>query len=137
MGALKIEFGFLFYKMLSLLGLRRWLSKDMYGLIIKMLSKHDLVFIYLAHGCKLKLTIDTMNYAAKCGYINQMRYLHENGCKWDSDTPMYAAWNGHLDCLKYAHENGCEWDSRTPMRAARNGHLDCLKYARDEGCPEN
>jgi uncharacterized membrane protein YjdF len=120
-----------------LLGLRQWLSKDTYGLIIKMLSKHDLVFVYLAHGCKIKLTIDTMNYAAECGYINQMIYLHEKDCEWDLYTPSYAAQNGHLECLRYAHEKGCDWDSSTPMYAAKNGHLECLKYAYTEGCKWN
>jgi hypothetical protein len=42
---------------------------------------------------------------------------------------------GYLDCLKYAHENGCPWNEYTCMRAAKGGHLHCLIYLYENGCP--
>ena len=75
-----------------------------------------------------------INECANKGYLNLMKYLHENGCSWDLLTCSYAASRGHLDCLKYAHENGCSWDSTTCSSAALYGHLDCLKYLHENGC---
>ena len=81
-----------------------------------------------------------MNESAKKGYLNLMKYLHGNGCSWDSITCRTAAMYGHLDCLKYAHENGCSWDKYTCYFGAGNGssskpnHLDCSKYAYKNGC---
>ena len=45
--------------------------------------------------------------AAKLGYLNCLKYLHETGCEWNEWSCARAAENGHLDCLKYAHQNGC------------------------------
>ncbi len=49
---------------------------------------------------------------------------------------MNAAWGGYLQCLKYAHENGCPWDSRTTTVAKNNVVKVCLEYALANGCPE-
>ena len=52
------------------------------------------------------------------------------------DTCYCAALNGHLPALKYLHENGCPWDSdNTCFYAAHNKHWDCLQYAVDNKCP--
>lgn len=56
---------------------------------------------------------------------------------WDTFTCEFAAYNGYLDCLKYAHENGCSWDERTCSSAAKDGHSDCLKYEHLNSCPWN
>jgi hypothetical protein len=44
--------------------------------------------------------------------------------------------NGHLPALKYLHENGCPWNSHTCFNAAACKHWDCLQYAVDNKCPE-
>src|SRR5438105_4179141 len=59
---------------------------------------------------------NTCATAALYGQLDCLKYLHENGCPWDSFTCYHAAGNGHLDCLKYAHENGCPWDEGTCMK---------------------
>jgi len=74
-------------------------------------------------------------YAALKGHLECLKYLHEQGCKWDEWTCIYAGYNGHLACLQYAHENGCEWDILTCVYAASNDHLKCLKYAYENKCP--
>ena len=30
-------------------------------------------------------------------------------CLWDENICEIAAAYGYLECLKYAHENGCSW----------------------------
>jgi hypothetical protein len=75
--------------------------------------------------------------AAEKGHLECLKYVHENGCQWNSNTCAYAARNNHLECLKYLHENGCKWNTYTHNQAAYNGHLDCLKYAHENGCPWN
>lgn len=49
-------------------------------------------------------------YFASHGFLNLMKYAHENGCDWGNENACNeSAAGGHLECLKYAHENGCEW----------------------------
>ncbi len=70
--------------------------------------------------------------AAEGGHLECLKYMHENGCKWDNWSVMSstrAARNGHLKCLQYMHENGCYMDSRTCSVAAYYGHLDILEWA--------
>jgi hypothetical protein len=49
----------------------------------------------------------------------------------------YAAINGYLECLKYAHENGCEWTQQTCKYAYETGSYNCVKYMLDNGCNVN
>ncbi len=39
-----------------------------------------------------------------------------------------AARKGHLSILKYLHANGCPWDSDTCLQAALSGHLQVLNW---------
>jgi hypothetical protein len=72
--------------------------------------------------------------SSKKGFLNLLKYAHENSCLWNKETCSFAAKYGYLECLKYAHENGCPWDDNTCYSAASNGHLECLKYAHENGC---
>lgn len=74
-------------------------------------------------------------YAASKGHLHVLKYLHLNGCEWNVWTPGYAACNGHLECLQYAHVNYCDWDSYTLIAAIKNGHDKCLEYALTNNCP--
>ena len=94
--------------------------------MIEHVLKHTDVDLEKTTYCKL---------AAKHGRLEDLMYLHDEGCKWDEGTCADAAKNGHLDCLEYAHKNRCLWDEDTCDYAARNGHLDCLEYAIENGCP--
>ena len=57
--------------------------------------------------------------------------LTRTGASGGARTTYSVARNGYLECLRYAHENGCEFDFDTIFVAAQNGHLECLQYARD------
>lgn len=86
----------------------------------------------IVNTSNLKYT-DVCAMAAKYGYLDCLRYLHENGCEWNADTCTESASRGHLDCLKYARENGCKIDSSACRRAAHGGHFECFKYAHEQG----
>jgi len=88
-----------------------------------------------AHENGYPWTEKTCYIASRDGYLSCLKYAHENGCPWDVKTCYLASLNGHLDCLKYAHENGCPWNKITCEYAVIDGHLDCLKYAHENGCP--
>jgi hypothetical protein len=77
---------------------------------------------------------NTCEDAVRSGYLECLKYLHENGCPWSELTPYRAVGNGNLECLIYLHENDCPWDKNTTAESAYNGHLECLKYAYENGC---
>ena len=63
-----------------------------------------------------------------------LKWLRENGCRWDVQTANSAAGEGHLEVLKWAIENGCDWEESTcTMAALRGGHLEVLKWLREHG----
>jgi len=68
------------------------------------------------------------------GVEETLRIKIINKFGWDNKTCHYAALNGYLECLKYAHENGCPWDEDTCFYASNFGHLECLKYATEQWC---
>jgi hypothetical protein len=76
----------------------------------------------------------SINIAAEYGYIEILKWLLNNGCRWNRTTCAMAAKSGNLELLKYLRENGCKWDARTCSRAAEYGHLEILIYARENDC---
>ena len=90
----------------------------------------------------MKMAVNGINQfvckgAAAGGYLDCLKYAHENGCPWCKKTCRNASERGYLNCLKYAYENGCPWDIETLLIAKINNHLDCLNYARENDCPWN
>ena len=77
----------------------------------------------------------TSQEAARNGYLDVLKYLHEIGCSWNKYACRTAAENGHLDVLKYLHENGCPWTHEVYLYAARSGYIDILEYALKNKCP--
>ena len=72
------------------------------------------------------------------GSVECLRWARENGCKrylYEEFVAETAAFNGFLDVLKYLHQNGFFWDGYTMQNALRGGHLDCLKFANENDCP--
>ena len=62
-------------------------------------------------------------------------WARENKTSRSADTCYCAAMFGHLPALKYLHENGCPWDTNTCFCAAYNKQWDCLQYLVDNKCP--
>lgn len=73
--------------------------------------------------------------AAKCGYLEVLKWLRANGCPWDHRACYAAAWNGHLGVLRWLHANGCPWTGRACSGAVHGGHLELLQWLRINGCP--
>lgn len=82
----------------------------------------------------------TCSHAATYGRLDCLKYAHENGCACNSggeNATYWAAQNGHLECLRYAHKNGCEWSDRVCEGASLQDRLDCFMYAIENGAPLN
>eukprot|EP01032_Pedospumella_encystans_P010466 gene10466-12227_t len=73
--------------------------------------------------------------AAQGGQVECIKYLHENGCPWDTDAITEAASRGFLDCVTYLHTNGCPWNTYTMKEASYNSHMKCVEYLYVNGCP--
>ena len=51
------------------------------------------------------------DYAARRGSVRLLKWARVNNLDWSAMTCTGAAEKGHLPALKYLHENGCPWDS--------------------------
>jgi len=83
-----------------------------------------------------------MNFVAEKGYLEIIKWLHENQKSFCTTFAMnFAAQNGHLEMVKWLHENRKEGCTTYAMdNAAENGHLEIVKwlhYNRKEGCTTN
>ena len=83
-----------------------------------------------------------MDYAAYNGYIEVVKWLHENrkeGCT--TNAMDYAAIKGNLEVIKWLHYNRKEGCTKCAMDwAASNGHLEVVKWLhenRKEGYTTN
>ncbi|CAK4081521.1 unnamed protein product [Aphanomyces euteiches] len=82
-----------------------------------------------------------MNLAAARGFLNIVRFLHDNRKEGCTHQAMdNAAKNGHLDIVKFLHAHrteGCTTDAMDD--AASSGHLDVVQFLhekRTEGCTQ-
>jgi ankyrin repeat protein len=90
-------------------------------------------------GIDMFFTKNAMDWAAKKGHLEVIKYLHEKRKEGCTTYAMnWAAGNGHLEVIKYLHEKrkeGCTIDAMN--WAAKNGHLEVVKYLhekRNEEC---
>ena len=103
----------------------------------------------LKNGCVGNRT--AMQFAARGGQLDCMKFLHSIGCPWFEDVTLEFAvaphygllqkqtgfWtddfsilpptNGCINCVRYALENGCPIHENACRRAAKYGLLDCLQ----------
>ena len=68
----------------------------------------------------------SINIPVKYGYLDCVKYLHENGYRWNKYSCKAASKNGHLEVIKYLHENRCYWNEYRCNEASTNGHLVVL-----------
>ena len=78
---------------------------------------------------------DTCAAAALNGHLGVLKYLHIDGCKWNSSTITAAAAGGHLDVVQWARDNGARWNYRATAAAEKHNHLHVLRWLRINGCP--
>ncbi len=70
----------------------------------------------------------------KISKISSVRYLQiqDYYCQYDERTCALVAENGHLSILKFLLENGCRYNLYAYSYAVENGHLDILKYLHED-----
>lgn len=74
--------------------------------------------------------------AASVGNLECLEYANKCvGIRWNENTCLAAAENGHVNILKYLYENGCKWDCRIIIDAILRDNIEILKYAVENGCP--
>ena len=66
--------------------------------------------------------------------FDAVKWLRENGCRWDATAPAFAASQGRLEVVKWLRESGCPWADRTCECAAGENHVEVLRWARSNGC---
>ena len=70
------------------------------------------------------------------GYIDCLKWLHNNLYEWNENTCINSVKNDNLDCLEYAHLNGCRWNYNTFLNAQQNNSAKCLEYLISNNCPQ-
>ena len=95
------------------------------------------------NGCKTSKSEDSYAFtAASFGFLDVLKYLHQNDFSWNETTIRLGLVGGHLNCLKFAHENGCPWSSfrftaeRYHTKSWSNNHWECVQYLINAGCPQ-
>ena len=57
------------------------------------------------------MDVNVYNSAIKCGNLEILKYLHENGCPCDRNVYALAVEHDHLEILKYLLSNRAIWRS--------------------------
>jgi len=95
--------------------------------IIKYLHNNDCPFDFMA--CV---------YASATGHYDILKYLHKIvGCPLVTYAFEVAIMFDRFEIFKYLHENGCRWDTSIIGLAIRYNRLEMLKYLHENGCPCN
>ncbi|ARF09627.1 ankyrin repeat protein [Indivirus ILV1] len=81
-----------------------------------------------------KLKDNPLNLAAKEGYFEIVKWLHQNKCKFNKYTLADAAFSKKLPLVQYLYEHGCEQNRHTIAGAIIGGNLDILKYLVSNNC---
>eukprot|EP00122_Pirum_gemmata_P011794 Pgem_evm1s10932 len=84
-------------------------------------------------------TYRAMDFAARKGHLDVVKFLHESRNEgMTMDAMDYAAQNGHLAIIKFLHFNRSEGCTKYCLdSAARSGRLEIVKFLdqnRKEGC---
>ncbi|KAG9405390.1 hypothetical protein AC1031_004498 [Aphanomyces cochlioides] len=90
----------------------------------------DIIHLFHTQGMDRFFHITTMDYAAKCGRLDIVRYLHEHrteGCT--SHAMDQAAEHGYLDVVSFLHNNRTEGCTERALTAASLGnHLNVVEF---------
>jgi hypothetical protein len=73
--------------------------------------------------------------AAKSGSLELLQYLKQQGCVFTADAMHVAAQRGDLHICQYLRSEQCPWDASACTDAARGGHVDTLRWLHEQGCP--
>lgn len=78
-----------------------------------------------------------IDFAAKNGNLNIVKYLNENGIKSTYNTFDYSIIYGHLKIVKYLYENGLNCTRIALNDAVKNGNFEIIKFLYNNNCHKN
>lgn len=96
-------------------------------------NNYEMLKWLIRKGCKMSAGV--LISFAKCGNLAALQQLHSDGYCLVSGCCNLAARHDHLEILKWLHENGCKWNNITWVFAKVGGSSRILQYLRDNGCP--
>ncbi len=115
--------------MKGLLNLKIWIAqkdvrKYLFGFtnnidqILCVISPPNISDLYSIHERFLEL-----------GYLKVLKWIHKANkyLLMQAHVCAYAARCGHLEVLQWVRDNGAPWNERTCANAARRGHLEILQ----------
>jgi hypothetical protein len=97
-------------------------------------SLAKLLWLHQEQNCEL--FDDVVEYAARGGNVDMLKWLKDKGLHFTADTCKYAALNGFVPALQYLRDQGCPWNQGASEAAARYGQLAALKWLLEQGAPE-
>lgn len=69
-----------------------------------------------------------MDWCARTGDLEGLKFLHQTGSKWTIEVMNAAAAGPDSRCLEYAHVNGCPYDDTITKYAVRSASMEPLEY---------
>lgn len=94
------------------------------------------LYKYLHHcGCPGSHDNSSM-LAERKGRLEILRWMYDDGWRFNINSCMMAAAGGHLEVLQWMRANGAPWDFLTVRVAQTQGHPDVERWAIANGCPE-
>jgi hypothetical protein len=94
----------------------------------------DVATIATAHDLGMPFTATTMAGAAHCNKLAEVQYLHSQGCAWPEQLLEYAARSGHFELLRWCHEHGCDWHmvNWATTCAAQSGNVELMAWVLEQ-----
>ncbi|EGG22183.1 hypothetical protein DFA_04301 [Cavenderia fasciculata] len=94
----------------------------------------DMVKLYYNRLGEDSVTTLAINMASELGYLDIVMYLDQVGAPATADAMDYSAKNGHLNVLRYLHEQrrGSVCTKEILKKAVYGGHSDIVRYLQEE-----
>ena len=77
---------------------------------------------------KNKITAKAMASVAHAGDLKALKWMKENGGKWNDDIMAFGALSGSLEVVKWLHKQGCKWDQNIVIDALWREFDDIVEY---------
>ncbi len=68
------------------------------------------------------------------GKLENIKWLHTHGYRWDDNTIMDASVSGNVELVKWLKECGCKMNGMIHISIIQRGYIDMIKYLFENGC---